>query len=293
MRQGSMGKITNVVNSEREIKKQFLIRVFNEISKHHAKTLLDASIHVLKTEGYTEEEAKIEVRKEYRKVLHERNDIVSAIKGDNSKILYTLNKLIGDNSVDESDPDKLEEEYRRLRIDFLADEFSQYDFAVKDDIVIAGSIVLKQIEKVYTAHEVVKTLLQEEERGAKKAKGELIIPDNVLNESQPVGFIEKEQPQQQRLIPPNILSKLQDVGFIENATAHTLKWLKSKSLLAYFVEVANDKLDLKHGQQRQIKPFETMFNVTGLTSSINDYKKTGQLPIGHKIVDKILDNTLI
>lgn len=86
------------------------------------------------------------------------------------------------------------------------------------------------------------------------------------------------------IIPEDILEKLEQGGFIKK---EPLKWLKSKSLLAYFVDVANDKLNLKHGEKRSIKPFETMFNVSGLSGSINDYKKTGDLPIGYKVIDKM------
>lgn len=89
-------------------------------------------------------------------------------------------------------------------------------------------------------------------------------------------------------LPDDLLNKLQNVGFIENAAATPLKWLKSNSLLAYFVDVANDKLNLKHGQKRLIKPFETMFNVSGLAGCINEYKnKTGQYPQGYKKIDSL------
>jgi hypothetical protein len=89
------------------------------------------------------------------------------------------------------------------------------------------------------------------------------------------------------IIPDNLLQALQEYGFIENAAAKPVKWLKTKSLLAYFAEVANDKLNLKHGEKRQIKPFETLFDVSGLISAKNDYKKTGDFPIGHEDIDKL------
>ena len=89
------------------------------------------------------------------------------------------------------------------------------------------------------------------------------------------------------IIPNNILEALCQAGFVGNIKARPLKWIKSKSLLAYFVDVANDKLNLKHGEKRQIKPFETMFDVKGLTSAINDYKKTGDYPVGYKDIDKL------
>lgn len=90
-----------------------------------------------------------------------------------------------------------------------------------------------------------------------------------------------DNPATNLVLPDEVLKKLERGGYIENTTERPLKWKKTKSLLAYFVETANDTLNLKHGVKRQIKPFEILFNVTGLTSAINDYKKTGDLPIGH------------
>ena len=86
-------------------------------------------------------------------------------------------------------------------------------------------------------------------------------------------------------LPSDLLGKMQTQGFI---TIWPLKWLKSKSLLAYFVDVANNKLNLKHGQKRSIKPFETMFNVSGLGGCMNEYKnKTGQYPQGYIDIDRL------
>jgi hypothetical protein len=83
---------------------------------------------------------------------------------------------------------------------------------------------------------------------------------------------------------------LQENGYIEDTTTRPLKWLKSKLLLAYFVDVANDELNLKHGSKRRIRPFEELFNVEGLTVAISNYKKTGDLPIGCVDVDKLFKN---
>ncbi|MDR1223408.1 MAG: hypothetical protein LBL07_11110 [Tannerella sp.] len=87
----------------------------------------------------------------------------------------------------------------------------------------------------------------------------------------------------------NILPDLQQAGCIENTEDRPLKWLKSKTLLAYFVDVANENLSLKDsGERRKIKPFETLFNERGLTGCINEYKnKTGQLPNGYRDIDKL------
>lgn len=88
-------------------------------------------------------------------------------------------------------------------------------------------------------------------------------------------------------IPTDLLDKLEQGGFIQK---EPLQWLKSKSLLAYFVDMANDKLNLKHGQKRSIKPFEDMFDVSGLTGCMNEYKnKTGQPPQGYEDVNKLFE----
>jgi len=95
--------------------------------------------------------------------------------------------------------------------------------------------------------------------------------------------------QTQKIIPIlsiDILEKLEKQRVIK---LEPLEWLKSKGLLGYFVEVMNDKYNLKHGSKRKIKPFQEMFGVLGLSGAINDYKKTGDLPIGHEIIDNILE----
>lgn len=123
--------------------------------------------------------------------------------------------------------------------------------------------------------------------------------------------LDTEQNQTEQItIPDNILQALADKGilqalaekkFIENTTDSPLKWLKTKSLLAYFVDVANDKLELKKGEKRQITPFENLFsiknksgafvNVTGITSTINEYKnKTGSLPENSEQIDELFES---
>jgi hypothetical protein len=93
---------------------------------------------------------------------------------------------------------------------------------------------------------------------------------------------------QQMTIPNNILQELQQKGFIENSETQPLKWLKSKALLAYFVEKICEKADnecismyqnkyknnpFRKGEKYVVKPFETLFNVTGLTVAKNDNKR--------------------
>ncbi|MDR0732983.1 MAG: hypothetical protein LBF08_02820 [Dysgonamonadaceae bacterium] len=74
-----------------------------------------------------------------------------------------------------------------------------------------------------------------------------------------------------------------------------MKWKKTNALLGYFVEVANDKLKLKHGDPMKIKPFETLFNVKRLSSIISDYKNKGNQkneckPYGYEIIAKIFSD---
>jgi hypothetical protein len=140
-----------------------------------------------------------------------------------------------------------------------------------------------------------KTIIQKSQTGS--ISGSNIMAINYLNCIEtyyPDLLTERTEAQTKQLkIPAAALQALQEKGFIENAAARPLKWLgKSKALLAYFVDVANEKLKLKDsGGRRQIKPFETLFNETGLQNCINEYKnKTGQLPQGYTDIDKIFSN---
>lgn len=73
-------------------------------------------------------------------------------------------------------------------------------------------------------------------------------------------------------------------------------WKESKALLAYFAEVANDKLGLSNSMQDgedkiSWKPFEQLFHVKNLKDCRNNYKnKTGKLPNGSDIVDELFSS---
>ena len=100
-------------------------------------------------------------------------------------------------------------------------------------------------------------------------------------------FIKASKEQQApNIVPYPILLQLEAQRVIQK---EPLRWLKTKSLLAYFVDVANDKLNLKSsGGRRQIQPFEMMFNMSGLGDAMSEYKnKTGQKPQGYEIIDNI------
>lgn len=72
-------------------------------------------------------------------------------------------------------------------------------------------------------------------------------------------------------------------------------WKHSKVLLAYFADRASEYLQLSKAEQdgkKKVfwKPFETLFQVSGLSGARNTYtNKTGILPQNHKIVDAIFD----
>lgn len=74
-----------------------------------------------------------------------------------------------------------------------------------------------------------------------------------------------------------------------------IHWNGSKSLLAYFVDVFNCEILGNDGvkSRTQWKPFEILFNVSGLRGSKNDYQKTGSLPVGHQQIDTIINAILI
>lgn len=73
-------------------------------------------------------------------------------------------------------------------------------------------------------------------------------------------------------------------------------WKESKALLAYFAEVANDKLGLSNSMQDgedkiSWKPFEQLFHVKNLKDCRNNYRnKTGKLPNGSDIVDELFSS---
>lgn len=85
-----------------------------------------------------------------------------------------------------------------------------------------------------------------------------------------------------------LLKKAIDCGFCDD----NYKWLKSKSLLAYFVENACENLKLNKGEydgrdKISWKPFEILFNIKGLACAKRDYQKTGTLPRGSSDVDEL------
>jgi len=91
---------------------------------------------------------------------------------------------------------------------------------------------------------------------------------------------------QQFKIPSLVLKSLECKGII---TKEPLKWEGSKSLFAYFVVCMCEKYEQKHGQKREIRPFENTFNITGVTGTINDIRKTGTPPVGYEIINEILE----
>lgn len=87
-----------------------------------------------------------------------------------------------------------------------------------------------------------------------------------------------------------LLRKTIQKGFCDN----NYKWLRTKSLLAYFADRTSEYLELGKGEydnQKKIswKPFEILFNKKGLAGAKRDYEKTGLLPIDYKEIDKLFE----
>jgi hypothetical protein len=85
------------------------------------------------------------------------------------------------------------------------------------------------------------------------------------------------------------LDKARELGLIDG----DYKWLKSKQLLACFAADMSHKLELGKGlnadgtSRISWKPCEILFKQTNLRSSYNDVQKTGQLPIGYKLLNYV------
>lgn len=87
-----------------------------------------------------------------------------------------------------------------------------------------------------------------------------------------------------------IISKAIDMGLCSSS----YKWLKTKSLLAYFADKASEYLKLGKGEydgkvKTSWKPFESLFGISGLSGAKRDYQYTGNLPDGYKDVDNLFE----
>ena len=82
------------------------------------------------------------------------------------------------------------------------------------------------------------------------------------------------------------------------------KWLKTKALLAYYGDKASEYLRIGKGlydgrEKTNWKPFEALFRdkdgggISNLSQSRNDYRKTGELPIGHADIDNLFEELQI
>ena len=70
------------------------------------------------------------------------------------------------------------------------------------------------------------------------------------------------------------------------------KWLKTKSLLAYFISKISDELELSPSNGRiQWKYFKPLFGYdskdNSLAGALNDFKKVGTFPLGYEIIDNL------
>lgn len=260
MKQKDTDKILNddalpVVNSEQEMKKQFLIRLFNITSKHDVKFEMDKAIQRFKKIGYMTDEAKEEVRNEYRQVLRQDNDIVKIITENSGISTYGLYELIYGNSVKENEIDKIER-YRRLDIECLANIFCKYDFTMADGEIIAGKRIVREIREVYIANEIVQHLIREKEHGTTKTQDELKVSDDILNELEKAKLITNEP----------------------------LKWVGSIRLCAYFVD------EYYKEQTKKWEKAQRLFGVRNLAQQKDGYvnNKTSGKPKGYQVIDAIL-----
>jgi len=90
-----------------------------------------------------------------------------------------------------------------------------------------------------------------------------------------------------------LFQKAIEAGLMSKTTSG-YEWNKSKALCAYFADRASENLGLSKRQydgraKISWKPFETLFNLTGLSTARNDYQKTGTLPNGSENVDSLFD----
>lgn len=98
---------------------------------------------------------------------------------------------------------------------------------------------------------------------------------------------------------PNELNTKQSKELLQKAMLKGLcdsnyDWLKSKALLAYFADRTSEYLKLGKGEydgktKTSWKPFETLFDISGLSGAKRDYQRTGTLPDGYKEVDKLFE----
>lgn len=101
---------------------------------------------------------------------------------------------------------------------------------------------------------------------------------------------EKVEPADLSIIPEEIWIALAKNGLIQR---EPLKWIKSDTLLAFFIVTTCNKLKdkrLKHGEKNQWQPFGKIFqkDVKKLQRLYNgSVKRTGASPLGHEIIAKI------
>lgn len=98
---------------------------------------------------------------------------------------------------------------------------------------------------------------------------------------------------------PNELNTEKAKALLQKAIQNGLcdgkyKWLKTKSLLAYFADKASEYLKLGKGKyggrtKTSWKPFETLFGLSELCAAKNYFQRTGTLPCDYKDVDKLFE----
>lgn len=248
--------------NEQTIKKQYLIRMLNDISAYDIGQEIYETTFRLEQRGNTPDEAKRRVLEKYKQVLHRDNVIVNTIL-EFDKALYDLfqTDINGNIKVDETINEG--EAYQKEYIEWISSNLCGLDYTVADNKLIDDPKgFIKEIREVYIAREIVQSLNREKERVTNKPTNKPIkIPDDILNELKNAKLITKEP----------------------------MKWVGSISLCAYFVDsyfATTNPNDLWEVGQ-------TLFNVRNLSQSKYNYlgnksEKHKGKPRNYQIIDAIL-----
>lgn len=150
------------MNNEKEIKKLYLVDMFNSVSGMGLIEEEHEQILWFEMRGYTTNEAKQELLNKCRRILLRNDDITDIIVRSKDIPVISINEAGNPISIDKDDEDyarKWREEY----IDYLAMQFRHYDFKVVNGEPVEGKDVLDEIREVYTACEMAQHLIEKRE----------------------------------------------------------------------------------------------------------------------------------
>lgn len=116
-----------------------------------------------------------------------------------------------------------------------------------------------------------------------------ITEEDKKEESQPK---QQSKPAYKCILPDELINKAINAGLIER-TENGLKWIQTPSLYGYFIDIANNKLDLRRSNgTRKWTIFRFIVNHESLLATarqaVNDYTNNGaNPPEGDDIVNKL------